>query len=223
MSTLESRYKTLLAQVGTLPGLTVIAVSKTQPVDAIEELYRLGHREFGENYVQELVEKAEELARRGCTDIRWHFIGHLQTNKVKALIPHVFAVHTVDSEKLAQELAKRWHQSGRTGKLPVFVEVNIDAEASKAGFLREQVPSVVQAIAAIPELDLQGLMCIPAPGNEQEAHTAFRALRELEVQCRPATKGSLSMGMSSDFPIALEEGATHIRVGTALFGARKKA
>ena len=220
MTELESRYRETLTKIAPHPGATLIAVSKTQTVDAIEALYRLGHRDFGENYVQELVSKAQELKQRGCAEIRWHFIGHLQSNKVKALIPYVFSVHTIDSEKLAHELAKRWREARRTGKLQVFIEVNIDGEKSKAGFTLESTPPAAKTIAALPELSLGGLMCIPAPGTEVQARTSFKKLRELEACCRPATHGSLSMGMSSDYLVALSEGATHIRVGTAIFGAR---
>src|SRR5206468_2057422 len=109
-------------------SITLIAVSKKQPEDKIEALYRLGHRDFGENYVQELVAKAVELERRGCSGIRWHFIGHLQTNKAKLLVPHVFSVHSVDSEKVALALARQWGAGERGGKLPVFIEVNISQE-----------------------------------------------------------------------------------------------
>lgn len=219
---LESRYQATLSR---LPSSAVLlAVSKGQDASAIEALYRLGHRDFGENYVQELQAKAAELGSR-CPEIRWHFIGHLQTNKVKALAPIVHAVHTVDSEKLARELARRCAESGRSGRLPVFIEVNIDLEASKAGLLPESVPALAQTVAGLEELELQGLMCIPAPleGPEDEprVRAAFQALRALEERCRPWTRGKLSMGMSSDYPLALAEGATHVRVGTALFGPRK--
>jgi pyridoxal phosphate enzyme (YggS family) len=199
-------------------SVTLIAVSKKQSVDAIEALYRLGQRDFGENYVQELIEKAEELERRGCVGVRWHFIGHLQMNKVNALIPYVSFVHALDSEKLARRLAQKWAQFKRVGKLPVFIEVNLDQEATKAGLSPERVVEFVRQVSEMPELQLLGLMCIPSP--EGDPRLKFKALRELEVQCRPFTQGLLSMGMSADFDIAIQEGATHIRVGTALFGDR---
>jgi pyridoxal phosphate enzyme (YggS family) len=225
---IQTRYQniqTQIAQAAPAPEkVTLIAVSKTQPADAVEALYRLGHRDFGENYVQELVAKAKELEDRGCTGIRWHFIGHLQTNKVKALLPCLHTIHTVDSEKLARELAKRWKEAARPGKLPVFIEVNIDQEDSKAGLPPSEAPALAQKLSELPELDLQGLMCIPAvaPGTQETAPTAaFTKLRELETQCRPYTQGQLSMGMSADFEAALHEGATHIRLGTILFGPRQ--
>lgn len=197
----------------------LIAVSKFQSVENIEELYHLGHRDFGENYVQELIQKAKELENRGCSEIRWHFIGHLQTNKVKTLLPFVGCIQTLDSVKLAQEISKRWKEQGRSQKLSVFVQINIDREPDKSGIFPEESIEIVKEISKYSELHVEGLMCIPA--QDEDPRPRFIALRELELACRPYTHGKLSMGMSSDFEIALEEGSTHIRVGTALFGDRK--
>lgn len=208
-----------------LARVCLLAVSKTQPLEAIEELYRLGHRDFGENYVQELVQKARLASERGMSEIRWHFIGHLQTNKVKQLTPWVHAVHSVDSEKLARELASRWRQSGRSGQLEVFLQINIDGESTKSGVGVGEARNLAGKVAAFEELKLQGLMCIPenpvaaAVGGESQP-SPFERLRELELRCRPYTHAGLSMGMTQDFEQALREGATHIRVGTAIFGAR---
>jgi pyridoxal phosphate enzyme (YggS family) len=222
---LQARYRKILDQIHqSAPNpnqVTLIAVSKTQPANAVEALYHLGHRDFGENYAQELVTKAKELEDRGCTGIRWHFIGHLQTNKVKALIPFLHTVHTVDSEKLARELAKRWKEAARPGKLPVFIEVNIDQEDSKAGLNPNDVPHLAKTVTELPELELQGLMCIPAIAETGPENSSFAKLRQLEAQCQPQTNGQLSMGMSSDFEAALQAGATHIRLGTILFGPRQ--
>jgi pyridoxal phosphate enzyme (YggS family) len=198
--------------------VTLIAVSKKQTLDAIEELYALGHRDFGENYAQELVGKAEELDKRGCHAIRWHFIGHLQTNKVKSLIPWVASVHTLNSERLAQELAGRWKVSGRAGKLPVFIEVNLDEEEAKSGVRSNEVADLSTRIAQFPELELVGLMCVPPVGCDPTVR--FKALADLEKQLRPWSQGRLSMGMSADFALAIAEGATDVRVGTVLFGSR---
>jgi pyridoxal phosphate enzyme (YggS family) len=200
--------------------VVLVAASKTQSIETIEELYQLGHRDFGENYVQELLEKAPELEKRGYRDIRWHFIGHLQTNKVKQLVPFVSCVHTIDSLKLARELSKRWCELGRSMKLPVFIEVNVDEEVSKAGILPAVVREFADSLKNIPNLQIQGLMCIPQ--YEKDPSESFMALRKLEEDCRPVTQGMLSMGMSNDYEIALQEGATHIRLGTSLFGVRKK-
>lgn len=225
MSDLAKRYQKICRQVSqasqkasrTSPP-TLIAVSKLQPMDAIEELYHLGQRDFGENYVQELVEKAGELRRRGCLEIKWHFIGHLQTNKVKLLLPQTAAIHTVDSIKLAHEISKRWSALGKPGKIPVFIEVNLDAEKTKSGVAPEELPGMAAQLAEFSELEIQGLMCIPSP--DQDPRLRFSELRVLEKELHPLTHGKLSMGMSSDFETAIEEGATHIRVGTSLFGAR---
>jgi pyridoxal phosphate enzyme (YggS family) len=212
----EKRFRETLSKIPA--HVTLVAVSKVQPVEAIEAAYHLGQRDFGENYVQELVGKAEELDRRGCVEIRWHFIGHLQTNKVKALIPWVSCIQSVDSLKLAKEVSKRWKASGRVGKIAVFLQVNQDSESSKSGLAEGDVVSVAQEIAVLEGVELLGLMSIPDPSGDSTS--AFRRLRELEKSARPATRGMLSMGMSSDFESAIQEGATHVRVGTSLFGER---
>lgn len=199
-------------------NITLIAVSKKQSVDAIEKLYRLGHRDFGENYVQELIIKAQELGKRGCQNIRWHFIGHLQTNKVKALMPWVTCIHTLDSHKLAKELAAKWVQTGRTGRLPVFVEVNMDQEETKSGVSMGEAGDLCQKLVQFPQLELLGLMCVPPLGTDPAHH--FRALAALGERLKPYSQGMLSMGMSGDYASALAEGATHIRLGTVLFGPR---
>jgi pyridoxal phosphate enzyme (YggS family) len=226
MSTdLAANYRQIMRRITALAGgagkVTLIAVSKTQPAEAIEALYSLGHRDFGENYAQELIEKATQL-ESACPGIRWHFIGHLQTNKVKTLLPYVHAVHSVDSERLAGELDKRWRQlhSGDV-RLSCFLEVNIDGEATKSGIHPETAPPLAETIASsYGALKLEGLMAIPAAGEAAAVQKSFAALRELETKCRPHTSGRLSMGMSGDYELAIPEGATHIRVGTALFGPR---
>jgi PLP dependent protein len=203
--------------------ITLVAVSKLQSVESIHALYSLGHRDFGENYVQELLAKAEQLHALGCDGIRWHFIGHLQTNKVKTLIPQVYCVHTVDSLKVARELSQRWQENAHSdgSRLPVFIEVNIDAESTKSGVTSEATSALAAEVAALPGLALQGLMCIPADITAgPAARAAFIRLRELEVRCRPLSGGMLSMGMSTDFEEAIACGASHVRVGTALFGMR---
>jgi pyridoxal phosphate enzyme (YggS family) len=229
MSSIQSNYSQIKDRIasacrsaGRDPSqVTLIAVSKKQPEGKIEELYRLGHRDFGENYVQELAEKAVELERRGCTGIRWHFIGHLQTNKAKLLIPHVAQVHSVDSEKVAQALARAWSGAGRTGKLSVFIEVNISRESSKSGVAPEEAAALSRSVSEVSELELQGLMCVPAASeNEDELKQRFQELKRLEASLRNVSRRQLSMGMSSDFELAIAQGATHVRVGTALFGAR---
>ena len=193
-------------------------MSKTRPVEDILELYHLGHRDFGENYVQELIEKSQLILDQGISDIRWHFIGRLQSNKVKLLIPHVFAIHAIDSTKLAHEISKHMISKRPHEKLLGFIAVNIDQEPSKSGLPTDQVIALAQRISGLENLQLGGLMCIPSP--EKDPQIAFRKLRALEEQCHPNTNGLLSMGMTSDFETAIQEGATHIRIGTAIFGNR---
>lgn len=228
---METRYDTIRAQVRDALAsakladqVTLIAVSKLQPIEAIRELYDLGHRDFGENYVQELTEKAQHFLDEGIKDIRWHFIGHLQTNKVKQLLPFVSSIQSVDSIKLAQEISKRWlslQDQDVSKTLPIFLNVNIDQEPSKDGVFPIDAHEVCEALSHLPGLKLEGLMCIPAPTSVTAVGThPFHRLRELEQLCRPFTHGQLSMGMSSDFPAAIQEGATHIRIGTSLFGKR---
>lgn len=197
-------------------AIRLIAVSKVQSVDKIAELYGLGQRDFGENYVQELLEKAQYFRAQGIQDIRWHFIGHLQRNKVKLLLPVCTAVHSVDSQKLISELAKRVQGE----RFPIYLSVNIDQEPTKSGFPPDS--KVLQRVAQEipPSLCLQGLMCIPRPSNEGEVRSAFVRLRELDRALGSASQHRLSMGMSQDFEWAIEEGATDIRLGTVLFGAR---
>jgi pyridoxal phosphate enzyme (YggS family) len=206
------------------PNAALIAVSKGQPFEKILEAYHAGQRDFGENYVQELLEKDAQVRAAGITDLRWHFIGHLQTNKVKALLPVVSAIHTVGSQRLAQELSKRWASSGRSGRLPVFLEVNIDREESKGGLDPDTVLAEYAAMRELPGLEWRGLMCIPAPEGGRSGES-FRRLVKLEMQLRPGTAGELSMGMSDDYEIALREGAgaskVWIRIGTGIFGARQ--
>jgi pyridoxal phosphate enzyme (YggS family) len=194
-------------------SVTLVAVSKTQPAAAIREAYEAGHRDFGENYAQEWREKADALG--DLEGLRWHFIGALQTNKVKYLAGRVHAIHTVDREELARELSKRFAQKGATAR--VFLEVNTGGEATKSGCAPAAAPGLAAAIRALPALDLVGLMAIPPPEDDPRPH--FRLLRSLRDQLGLR---ELSMGMSADWRIAVEEGATVIRVGTAIFGERAR-
>jgi len=201
--------------------ITLVAVSKKQPIEKIEALYRLGQRDFGENYVQELVEKAKLAQARGLNEVRWHFIGHLQTNKVKALLPHIHTLHSVNSVRLSETLAKSWTVLGRPGPLPVFIEVDLSREVSKSGVALNDLPEIVTSLANLPNLALQGLMCIPSPlETPQGLASKFKELREIESELGTSSGRKLSMGMSSDFEIAIEQGATHVRIGTSLFGSR---
>jgi pyridoxal phosphate enzyme (YggS family) len=198
-------------RAGLPQGVTLVAVSKTQPAQAIREAYAAGQRDFGENYAQEWREKAEALA--DLPELRWHFIGALQTNKVKVLAGRVHAIHTVDRVELAREISKRFAAKGGTAR--VFLEVNTGGEASKAGCSPEAAPALAEAVRALPGLELVGLMAIPPPDEDPRPH--FRLLRQIRDRLGLP---ELSMGMSADWRIAVEEGATVIRIGTALFGER---
>jgi PLP dependent protein len=194
--------------------VTLVAVSKTQPPEAIREAYAAGQRHFGENYAQEWRAKADALA--DLPELVWHFIGSLQTNKVKVLAGRVAFVHTVDREELARELAKRWGARGEIAR--VFLEVNVAGEGSKSGCRPEHAAALAAAIRALPALTLEGLMCIPPADEDPRPH--FRRLRALRDALGVR---ELSMGMSGDFREAIAEGATLVRVGTAIFGQRPKA
>ncbi|HET9551419.1 MAG TPA: YggS family pyridoxal phosphate-dependent enzyme [Anaeromyxobacteraceae bacterium] len=192
-------------------GVTLVAVSKTQPPEAIREAYAAGQRHFGENYAQEWRQKADALA--DLPELTWHFIGGLQTNKAKYLAGRVAWVHTVDRVELARELSRRCAAAGATVR--VFLEVNVGGEARKSGCAPADAPALLEAVRALPALEPVGLMCIPPAEGDPRPH--FQALRALRDRLGLA---ELSMGMSADWRVAVEEGATFVRVGTALFGAR---
>lgn len=195
-----------------IPGhVTLVAVSKSQPVEAIREAYAAGQRQFGENYVQEWREKAEALA--DLPDLEWHFVGGLQTNKVKYLAGRVALVHAVDRVELGREISRRWAQAGAAAR--VLVEVNVGREETKSGCDPDRLPDLVAALAALPGLEVAGLMCIPPA--EVDPRPFFDSLRGLRDSL---ALRELSMGMSGDYPIAIEAGATIVRVGTAIFGER---
>lgn len=199
------------------PGrsVTLVAVSKTKPEAAIREAYAAGQRDFGENYVQELAAKAAALS--DLPDIRWHLIGPLQRNKVKQVVPLISLLHTVDRAALAEEIEKRAAAASRV--VPVLIEVNVGGEASKAGCAPGDAAALADVVRSLPHLELRGLMTIPPDtGDREQARPFFAALRSLGAAIGGALE--LSMGMSHDHEIAIEEGATIVRVGTAIFGSR---
>lgn len=200
----------------------LVAVSKFQPAAAITELAAAGQRHFGENYVQEALRKRQEIAVAGGADgIAWHLIGHLQSNKAREAADAFDWVQTVDRPAIATALAR--HRPAARGPLDVLLQVNIDDEPGKQGCLPGEAEALAQAVAALPALRLRGLMIIPTPHADPERRRpAFRAARDLFDALRAAhsTVDTLSMGMSDDWPVALQEGATMVRIGTALFGAR---
>jgi len=197
----------------------LLAVSKTQSVEAVREAFEAGAAELGENYVQEMVEKHEVLA---TLPVRWHAIGHLQRNKVRQIVPWVTMIHGVDSERLAKEIDRQAVLVGRC--VPVLVQVNVSREHTKSGVMPEEALPLVEAITRLPGVEPAGLMAIPAPADHPEAsRPAFRALRELRETIASTLSlplPHLSMGMTDDFEIAIEEGATIVRIGSAIFGER---
>jgi pyridoxal phosphate enzyme (YggS family) len=199
-------------------SVRLIAVSKTKPPEAIRAAYAAGQRDFGENYAQELAEKAAAL--RDLDGIAWHFIGRLQRNKAKQVVAAARVVHTVDRAELAAEIGKRAAAGG--AKVRALVEVNVSGEASKGGCAPEALGDVLAAIRAEPSLEAVGLMTIPPDTPDPEgARPFFAALRALrDRHGGPAALPELSMGMTHDFPVAIAEGATWVRIGTAIFGAR---
>ncbi|WP_312722241.1 YggS family pyridoxal phosphate-dependent enzyme [Stutzerimonas kunmingensis] len=223
MSTIEKNIAKVAARireaaqaVGRDPAsVGLLAVSKAQPAAAIREAAEAGMRDFGENYLQEALDKQAEL---GELPLTWHFIGPIQSNKTKPIAEHFDWVHSVDRLKIAQRLSDQ-----RPAELPplnICLQVNVSGEASKSGCAPEELPQLAQAVAAIPRLRLRGLMCIPAPSEDPaEQRAAFARLRALRDEL-PLTLDTLSMGMSQDLEAAIAEGATWVRIGTALFGAR---
>lgn len=200
--------------------VTLIAVSKTKPVSMLEEVYREGIREFGENKVQELTEKQTVLPG----DIHWHMIGHLQRNKVKYIVGSVSLIHSVDSLRLAQEISSQAVK--KQIRQEILVEVNIASEESKFGISKEEAISLVEEIAKLPGIRIRGLMTIaPFVENPEENRIYFQKMRELSVDIARKNIDNvdvdiLSMGMTGDYMVAIEEGATMVRVGTGIFGER---
>jgi hypothetical protein len=205
------------------PHVTLVAVSKTQPADRILEAYESGHRSFGENKVQELVPKFQALPK----DIEWHMIGHLQSNKVKYIAPFVHLIHSVDSLKLLQEINKQGQRCGRV--LPVLLQIHIASEETKFGLSQTEAKELIlhPDLPSMNFIKIDGLMGMATfTENDQKIRSEFRTLKfffeKLKAYTQPGRieMNELSMGMSNDYPIAIEEGSTMIRVGSAIFGKR---
>lgn len=200
--------------------VTLIAVSKTKPVEMLSTIYNQGIRDFGENKVQEMCDKMEQLP----SDIRWHMIGHLQTNKVKYIVGHTTLIHSVDSLHLAKEIERQAEKKDVT--VDILVEVNIAEEESKFGIHKEETYELVRQIAALPHVHICGLMTIaPYVENPEDNRMYFRGIRQLSVDIAEKNIDNvdmdvLSMGMTGDYMVAIEEGATMVRVGTGIFGER---
>ena len=201
--------------------VTLIAVSKTKPVEMLQEIYDEGIRDFGENKVQELTEKYEVMPK----DMKWHMIGHLQRNKVKYIVDKVTLIHSVDSLRLAETISREAEKKDVT--VPILIEVNIAGEETKFGLSsKEEVISLTEQIAALPNLSVKGLMTVAPPAEDPEENRPFfREIRQLSVDITNKNIDNvsmeiLSMGMTNDYTVAIEEGATMVRVGTGIFGAR---
>ncbi len=208
-------------------GIRLVAVAKGQPIEKIREAIEEGQVDFGENYAQELLAHVG-AALRGRPEtgrhrdlpqqINWHFIGHLQRNKVKQIIDKIALIHSVDSLELAQEIDRRTASIDKIQ--PILIEVNLGGEGSKTGIQPEKVKELVQKISQLKGVALNGLMTIPPFfDNPEQVRPYFRRLREI---CKEMNLSELSMGMTHDFEVAIEEGATIVRIGTGIFGERKK-
>lgn len=199
----------------------LIAVSKTKPIEMLQEAYDAGCRDFGENKVQELIDKYDKMPK----DIKWHMIGHLQTNKVKYIVDKVALIHSVDSLKLAMEISKEAVKKNVT--VDVLIEVNVAGEETKFGVKPEDAEELVRKMAVLQGIHIKGLMTIaPYVENQEENRQYFAKLRQLSVDIRDKNIDNvymdvLSMGMTGDYEVAIEEGATYVRVGTGLFGERQ--
>jgi pyridoxal phosphate enzyme (YggS family) len=230
LEALRARIAAAEAAAGRSPGsVTLVAVGKTFDADALRAAAVAGARVFGENYLQEALAKQEALA---ALDLEWHFIGAVQSRKARALADHFDWVQTVDREKIARRLAEARAAGARMadrGPLQICIQVNLDAEASKAGVTPDGARSLVDAARGMPGLRVRGLMAIPAPRTERAAQqAAFERLAALAAEIRaglPSAEAEdfdvLSMGMSADLEAAIAAGATHVRIGSALFGPRR--
>lgn len=201
-------------------AVTLVAVSKTKPISMLEEIYDHGCRNFGENYVQELVEKYEKMPK----DIKWHMIGHLQRNKVKYIVDKVSMIHSVDSLRLAQEISKEALK--KKVEVDILIEVNVAMEESKFGTNTSETIQLVEEISKLPGIHIKGLMTsAPYVENPEENRQYFAQLRQLSVDISAknidnVSMDMLSMGMTGDYEVAVSEGATLVRVGTGIFGER---
>lgn len=197
----------------------LLAVSKTKPLEYLEEAYQCGIRDFGENKVQELVEKYENFHK----DVRWHLIGHLQTNKVKYLVDKVFLIHSLDSLNLLNMIEKVFGKAGRTAD--TLIQINIGREESKSGIYEEELEDMIKAVENCNHVNVKGLMVIIPKGTDEENRYYFNKTKKIfdnlkDRKLKNISMQVLSMGMTNDYKIAIEEGATTIRVGSGIFGAR---
>ena len=221
LNKIKDRIAAAARRAGRDPSeITLISVSKTKPIETLNLAYDAGVREFGENKVQEMTAKHEQLP----TDIKWHMIGHLQRNKVKYLADYVTLIHSVDSYRLAEEISVFGQKKKRV--IPILIEVNVADEATKFGVLRDDVEELVREISSLSGVKIMGLMTVaPYVDDPEENRPYFAILKQLSVDIASKNIDNvcmdvLSMGMTGDFEVAIEEGATMVRVGTGIFGAR---
>lgn len=204
----------------TIPdGVKLLAVSKTKPLEYLEEAYECGMRDFGENKVQELVEKYENFHK----DVRWHLIGHLQTNKVKYLVDRVFLIHSLDSVNLLNQIEKVFGKAGKTAD--TLIQINIGREESKTGILEEDLEDFLAEIEKCEHVSVKGLMVIIPQGDEESNRSYFKKTKQIfeelkKRKFRNINMQILSMGMTHDYETAIEEGSTLVRIGTGIFGER---
>ena len=222
---LQNRLKAACDRAGRdHEDVTMIAVSKMHPASAVHEAWRAGARLFGESYVQEWIGKSEHPQLVAAEGLRWSFIGHLQRNKVRHLIGRVSCIETVDSLRLAQEISRRASTRASSFRQSVLLQVNLTSEIGKRGFGPEELKASFNDLISLPGLSIDGLMHIPPPRlTAEESRPDHRALETLRNELKAASGlalRELSMGMSADFEVAIEEGSTRVRVGTALFGPR---
>ena len=222
MRAVEDRIAAACQEAGRKPeDVTLIAVSKTKPVEMLREAYECGCRDFGENKVQELLDKYEVMPR----DIRWHMIGHLQRNKVKYIVDKAALIHSVDSLKLAEEISREALK--KQVEVSILIEINLAGEESKFGIRPETAENLVREISVLPGVHIQGLMAIaPYVEDPEENRQYFALLKQLSVDISRknidnVNMNVLSMGMSGDYMVAVEEGAVYVRVGTGIFGERQ--
>ena len=214
MAVIKEAYQQIHEELRLL-NITLVAVSKTKPIEDILELYNLGHRDFGENYVQELAEKAEKLP----TDIRWHFIGHLQTNKVKSIVPFIYLIHGVDSLKLLKEIDKQAEKNKRV--IDCLLQVHIAQEETKFGF--DETDLLNLELKQFSNVRIKGLMGMASLTDDiNKIRIEFKSLKILfeKLKTQNPELSILSMGMSADYKIAIEEGSNMVRIGSLLFGER---
>jgi pyridoxal phosphate enzyme (YggS family) len=218
MSINKEKYKEIITELK--DKATLVAVSKTKPVEDIQALYNLGQRDFGENYVQELVDKKDQLPK----DIRWHFIGHLQSNKVKFIAPFVHLIHGVDSFNLLKEINKQAEKNNRT--IDCLLQVYIAKEETKFGLDENELTEIINQSTQLKNINLRGLMGMASFTNDsQKIKEEFHHLKNINAQFSIVNSqfSIISMGMSGDYKIALEEGSNMVRIGSLLFGERNYA